>query len=351
MCPSILISTARPAICRSLEIVTLSGTNTGDQTITLTGEVTGSGTGSFAATIADSVSVTGWTLTTPTISGAVTFPDDVRQTFNPGSAAAGLNVGSQAGDPSTPSNGDIWYDSTANTLDARINGATVNLGTGGAGGAPTTVNYLVGTADGTLSAEIVVGTTPGGELGGTWASPTLDDGVTVDAWVMGASTATFQASSVSTSSGQHPPAQLAAMTRSISKLAASVNEGSTETLYLPLGPENLTQGSGARRFVFRVEGRAANDQPQPYARDLGRHRVSVCAPGLHGAWPQPGSTAGTPQGIAAHGQGGDHARRPRTRDQEVRAVSKAIIDPGARRGRGCRPNHSVGCKVPECRKP
>jgi hypothetical protein len=31
----------------------ISGTNTGDQTITLTGNVTGSGTGSFAATIAD----------------------------------------------------------------------------------------------------------------------------------------------------------------------------------------------------------------------------------------------------------------------------------------------------------
>lgn len=42
------------------------------------------------------------------------------------------------------------------------------------GGAPTTVDYLVGTADGTLSAEIVAGTAPGGELGGTWASPTVD---------------------------------------------------------------------------------------------------------------------------------------------------------------------------------
>src|SRR5205085_1258289 len=30
--------------------LTLAGTNTGDQTITLTGDVTGSGTGSFAAT-------------------------------------------------------------------------------------------------------------------------------------------------------------------------------------------------------------------------------------------------------------------------------------------------------------
>jgi hypothetical protein len=41
-------------------------------------------------------------------------------------------------------------------------------------GAPTTADYLVGTAQGGLSAEIVVGTTPGGELGNTWASPTVD---------------------------------------------------------------------------------------------------------------------------------------------------------------------------------
>lgn len=63
--------------------------------------------------------------------GALTFPDDVRQTFNPGSNAAGLNVGSIAGDPGTPSNGDLWYDSTANELTARINGANVALGAGG----------------------------------------------------------------------------------------------------------------------------------------------------------------------------------------------------------------------------
>lgn len=42
------------------------------------------------------------------------------------------------------------------------------------GGAPSTADYLVGTADGGLSNEIVVGTSPGGELGGTWASPTVD---------------------------------------------------------------------------------------------------------------------------------------------------------------------------------
>jgi hypothetical protein len=41
-------------------------------------------------------------------------------------------------------------------------------------GAPATADYLVGTANGSLSAEIVVGTTPGGDLGNTWASPTVD---------------------------------------------------------------------------------------------------------------------------------------------------------------------------------
>ena len=40
--------------------------------------------------------------------------------------------------------------------------------------AVTDSDFLVGTATGDLSAEIVVGTAPGGELGGTWASPTVD---------------------------------------------------------------------------------------------------------------------------------------------------------------------------------
>lgn len=65
------------------------------------------------------------TLTTPTISGAITFPDDVRQTFNPGSTNAGLNVGAIAGDPSSPSNGDLWYDSTSNQTKYRNNGSTL----------------------------------------------------------------------------------------------------------------------------------------------------------------------------------------------------------------------------------
>lgn len=74
--------------------------------------------------------------------GAFAFPDNVRQTFNPGADASGLNVGAIAGDPGTPSNGDVWYDSTANELTARINGSNVSLGAGGTpGGANTQIQY------------------------------------------------------------------------------------------------------------------------------------------------------------------------------------------------------------------
>ena len=40
--------------------------------------------------------------------------------------------------------------------------------------APIGADYLVGSAHASLTGEIAVGTTPGGELGGTWASPTVD---------------------------------------------------------------------------------------------------------------------------------------------------------------------------------
>jgi hypothetical protein len=65
--------------------------------------------------------------------GAFTFPDGVKQTFNPDGTNAGINVGSQAGDPSSLANGDVWYDSTNNTLDARVNGSTVTIGAASSG--------------------------------------------------------------------------------------------------------------------------------------------------------------------------------------------------------------------------
>jgi hypothetical protein len=98
------------------------------------------------------VRATSPTITTPTISGAITFPDGVRQTFNPDGTNAGLNVGSQAGDPSAPSNGDLWYDSTANELTARINGANVALGAGGGGTQYRTLAWTFSAGGATLEA-------------------------------------------------------------------------------------------------------------------------------------------------------------------------------------------------------
>lgn len=60
--------------------------------------------------------------------GLMTLADDVRQTFNPGALAAGFNFGSVAIDPGVLVNGDSWYNSTANVLRFRINGATVSFG-------------------------------------------------------------------------------------------------------------------------------------------------------------------------------------------------------------------------------
>jgi hypothetical protein len=68
-----------------------------------------------------------------------------------------------------------------------------SVDTGGSGsGAPDDADYLVGTTNGDLSAEIVVGTSPGGELGGTWGTPTLDDSVSVTDWNLTTPTITTQ---------------------------------------------------------------------------------------------------------------------------------------------------------------
>lgn len=64
----------------------------------------------------------------------------------PTATLAGFNPGSVAGNPSSLSNGDIWYNSSGNVLNARINGATVSLGSGGGGSG--TVTSVTFTGDG-----------------------------------------------------------------------------------------------------------------------------------------------------------------------------------------------------------
>lgn len=73
-----------------------------------------------------------------TLNGTFAFEDNTRQTFNPGGGNSGLNVGSHTSDPTSPANGDIFYNSTSNTFRFRENGAWVALG-GGGGGTVTVV--------------------------------------------------------------------------------------------------------------------------------------------------------------------------------------------------------------------
>jgi len=57
---------------------------------------------------------------------------------------SGLNVGGIAGNPTTQVDGDIWLNTTSNTLFGRINGADVNLGAGAGGGEANTISSLGG---------------------------------------------------------------------------------------------------------------------------------------------------------------------------------------------------------------
>jgi hypothetical protein len=112
-------------------------TGDADRTITLSGNPTLADWFDQAVKAASSPTFAGMTM-----NGSVSYADGVKQTFNPDGTNAGVNVGSHAGDPSTPANGDLWYDSSANELTARINGANVALGAGGGGSAQPATQFI-----------------------------------------------------------------------------------------------------------------------------------------------------------------------------------------------------------------
>jgi hypothetical protein len=88
-----------------------------------------------------------------------------------GDAAAALDAThAAAADPHTG----YVKENDANWVDLTDAGETSLHSHAAGAGAPADADYLVGTANAGLSAEIVVGTSPGGELGGPWASPTVD---------------------------------------------------------------------------------------------------------------------------------------------------------------------------------
>lgn len=70
------------------------------------------------------------TVSNVTLTGTISFPAGTRQTFAPNTTTPGINVGSVASDPSTPSNGDLWLNTTTGRLKARLGGASVDLASG-----------------------------------------------------------------------------------------------------------------------------------------------------------------------------------------------------------------------------
>lgn len=109
----------------------------GATTITLPGA-----TGTLA-TLAGSESFTNKTFSTGNgVSAGFTYTAGVKQSFAPNGTSAGISVGSHTADPSSLSNGDLWYNSTSDKLKARIGGATVELGAGGGSGATPQLDNL-----------------------------------------------------------------------------------------------------------------------------------------------------------------------------------------------------------------
>jgi len=76
---------------------------------------------------------------------SLTFADGFIIICNPSNLLSGLNVGSNPTNPTLPSNADIWYNSTSNTLFGRINGVNVDLGASSTG-ANTALSNLITTS-------------------------------------------------------------------------------------------------------------------------------------------------------------------------------------------------------------
>lgn len=158
-----------------LGISTLSGSNTGDQTITLTGDISGTGTGSFATTLANSGVIAG-TYNNVTVDAK-------------GRATAGTNVSYLTGNQTITASGDVTGSgatSLALTLaNSGVTAGTYNNITVDAKGRATSgsnVSYLTGNQSITVSGDatgsgatsIALTLANSGVTAGTYRSITVD---------------------------------------------------------------------------------------------------------------------------------------------------------------------------------
>jgi hypothetical protein len=139
----------------------LSGTNTGDQTITLTGGVTGSGTGSFAATV----------VTNANLTGDVTSVGNATTLGTVATTKGGTNI-------TTYTTGDILYASATNTLSKLAVGSTGQVLTVAAG-LPSWAASGGGGGSSYMLQPVRVATTATGTLATAYANGQVVDGVTL----------------------------------------------------------------------------------------------------------------------------------------------------------------------------
>lgn len=127
----------------------IKGNDAAGRTITLGQQVTNADTvaidvpvanctinGVAAVNISATQTLTNKTLSTATaVTASISWGSGVKQTFTPSATTAGVNIGSVAGDPSTPANGDLWYNTTTNKYRGYENGVLVDIRVGsGSGG-------------------------------------------------------------------------------------------------------------------------------------------------------------------------------------------------------------------------
>lgn len=125
------------SIKTKLGITTLSGSNTGDQTITLTGDVTGSGTGSFATTLKNTGTAGTYKSVTTDAQGRVTSGTNPTTISGFGITDAYTKtevqtvlpkVGFDTTNVTAPGIGQVAWNIDENTLDIGLNGATLQVG-------------------------------------------------------------------------------------------------------------------------------------------------------------------------------------------------------------------------------
>lgn len=87
---------------------------------------------------------------------ASTYTAGAKQTFVHSGTTAGFNLSPVAGDPSTPANGDIWYNSTTGTFRKQQAGVVSNLDTTGGGGSVVTGATSVAFTDGDTMRRVTI---------------------------------------------------------------------------------------------------------------------------------------------------------------------------------------------------